>query len=152
MKETSEKKAEPEAKPAAEVKETSEKKAEPEAKPEAEAKETSEKRDAAEIPEARKKPAEKEAEKKKDAAPAEKTAGFEKLKKPDGEADDLKMFTGIGPALETKLNDYGIFHYRQIAALKKPDIAEIDDALTLKGRIESDDWVKQARELAKKSG
>ena len=62
------------------------------------------------------------------------------------------MFTGIGPALETKLNDYGIFHYRQIAALKKSDIAEIDEALTLKGRIESDDWVKQARELAKKSG
>ncbi|MFQ5626906.1 MAG: hypothetical protein ACE5FM_09670, partial [Methyloligellaceae bacterium] len=103
-------------------------------------------------PAAKNKAASKQAAKKKDDAPAKKAGGFEKLKKPDGEADDLKAFTGVGPVLEKKLNAYGIFHYRQIAALKKADIAEIDEALTLKGHVESDDWVKQAKELVKKSG
>ena len=92
--------------------------------------------------------------KKKEAAekPAKKAAasGFQPLKKPDGEADDLKAITGVGPVLEKSLNEYGIFHYRQIAGLKKAEIAEIDEALNLKGRMERDDWVKQAKELGKK--
>lgn len=104
------------------------------------------------------KPTEKKAEDEKkdaktDAASAEepkkKATGFERLKKPDGEADDLKALTGVGPVLEKSLNDFGIFHYRQIGGLKKAEIAEIDEALNLKGRIERDDWVKQAKELAK---
>ncbi|MDA7946613.1 MAG: 30S ribosomal protein S2 [Hyphomicrobiaceae bacterium] len=90
----------------------------------------------------------------KEKAPAKeakaKAEGFERLKKPDGEADDLKALTGVGPVLEKSLNDFGIFHYRQIGGLKKAEISEIDEALNLKGRIERDDWVKQAKELAKK--
>lgn len=124
----------------------------PEAKPKPKAKETPEKKDAADKPDAKEKPAIKEAAKKKEAALEKKAGGFEKLKKPDGEADDLKAFTGVGPVLEKKLNDYGIYHYRQIAALKKADIAEIDETLALKGGIESDDWVKLAKELVKKNG
>ena len=93
----------------------------------------------------------KEASEKKEKTPAKKTGGFEKLKKPDGEADDLKELTGVGPVLEKTLNEFGIYHYRQIAALKKTEIAEIDEALNFKGRIERDDWIKQAKELAKKS-
>ena len=87
---------------------------------------------------------------KAEKAPKAKAGGFERLKKPDGEADDLKALTGVGPVLEKSLNEYGIFHYRQIGGLKKAEIAEIDEALGLKGRIERDDWVKQAKELAKK--
>ncbi len=83
------------------------------------------------------------------AAPKKSATAFEGLKKPDGEADDLKALTGVGPVLEKSLNDFGIYHYRQIGALKKAEIAEIDEALNLKGRIERDDWVKQAKELAK---
>lgn len=94
-----------------------------------------------------KKPAEKKSTEKK--AAEKKATGFERLKKPDGEADDLKALTGVGPVLEKSLNDYGIFHYKQIAGLKKAEIAEIDEALGLKGRMERDDWVKQAKELAK---
>lgn len=81
-----------------------------------------------------------------------KASGFEKLKKPDGEADDLKEISGVGPVMEKKLNDFGIFHYRQIAALKKADIAEIDEALDFKGRIERDEWTKQAKALMKAKG
>ena len=38
--------------------------------------------------------------------------------------------------LEKTLNEFGIYHYHQIAGLKKADIAEIDEALNFKGRIE----------------
>ena len=76
-------------------------------------------------------------------------SGFEPLKQPDGEADDLKKIGGLGPVLEKKLNEYGIYHFRQIAALKKADIAQIDEALDLKGRIERDDWLKQAKDFMK---
>lgn len=91
----------------------------------------------------------KKAEKKADEKPEEKPTGFQKLKKPDGEADDLKEISGVGEVLEKKLNDYGIFHYSQIADLKKAEIAEIDEALDFKGRIERDEWQKQAKALMK---
>jgi len=126
----------------------SEKSDKTDAKPKkADAKADKPKEDAAEEPEAK-----KEAEKKPAAAKEaeKKTSGFERLKKADGEADDLKALTGVGPVLEKALNEFGIFHYRQIGGLKKAEIAEIDEALDLKGRIERDEWVKQAKELAKK--
>ncbi|MEC9368791.1 MAG: 30S ribosomal protein S2 [Pseudomonadota bacterium] len=88
-------------------------------------------------------------DKKKPAAKADSAGGFKPLKKPEGDADDLKQISGLGPVLESKLNEYGIFHYRQIAALTKDDIAAVDTALDLKGRIDRDDWVKQAKTLAK---
>ena len=103
-------------------------------------------------------PAKKKAAKPKEAkaeTPAkadkkeEKPSGFVPLKKPDGEADDLKQLSGVGPVLEKKLNEYGIFHYKQIAGLKKAEAAKIDEDLALKGRIEKDDWTKQAKELMK---
>lgn len=92
--------------------------------------------------------------KAKEAKAKEKPAdtGFTPLKKPDGEADDLKKISGVGPVLEKKLNDFGIFHYAQIAGLKKADIAQIDEALSFKGRIERDEWVKQAKALMKDKG
>jgi len=86
---------------------------------------------------------------KKEEAPA-KASGFERLKGPNGEADDLKAISGVGPVLEKALNEFGIYHYSQISGLKKAEIAEIDEALSLKGRMERDDWLKQAKELAKK--
>jgi small subunit ribosomal protein S2 len=98
-----------------------------------------------------KKADEDKSDKKADAS-AKKSDGFERLKKPDGDPDDLKELSGVGPVLEKTLNEFGIYHYRQIAGLRKTDIAEIDEALNFKGRIERDDWIKQAKELAKKSG
>ncbi len=65
-----------------------------------------------------------------------------------GKADDLQMISGIGPKLEKMLHDQGIFHFAQIAAWKKKDIEEIDARLKFKGRIEREEWVRQAKLLA----
>ena len=69
-----------------------------------------------------------------------------------GQADDLKKISGVGPKLEQTLNELGIYHYEQIAGLKKKDIAWVDERLRFKGRIERDDWVGQAKALAKAKG
>lgn len=44
-----------------------------------------------------------------------------------------------------KLNDAGIYHYWQIAAMSADDIAKVDGELKLNGRFERDGWVNQAR-------
>lgn len=87
--------------------------------------------------------------KKPKAKPSAKT-GPARLEKPKGKADDLKMISGVGPKLEQTLNNLGFWHFEQIAKWKKVDIAVVDDELKFKGRIERDDWVKQAKALAKK--
>ncbi|EJN03538.1 NADH-quinone oxidoreductase subunit NuoE [Phyllobacterium sp. YR531] len=63
--------------------------------------------------------------------------------------DDLKLIAGVGPKIETILHDLGIFTYAQVAAWKKAEREWVDNYLNFKGRIERDDWVKQAKALAK---
>lgn len=67
----------------------------------------------------------------------------------ESDRDDLKQIKNIGPFLEEKLNEQGIFTFRQIAGW---DAAEIEDITTkigyLPGRIATDDWVGQAQNLA----
>ena len=84
----------------------------------------------------------------KKTAPA-KAAGPLRLKKAEGKADDLKLISGVGPKLEKTLNKLGFWHFSQIAKWKKSDVAIVDDELSFKGRIERDDWIKQAKALAK---
>ena len=68
----------------------------------------------------------------------------------DGEPDDLKKIKGIGPKFEGDLNAKGVYYYRQIAAWSPEDIKMIDEIIdSFPGRIERDEWVKQAKELAK---
>jgi peptide/nickel transport system ATP-binding protein len=98
------------------------------------------------------KSAAKKAVKKAAKAPAAKASGPVRLKKPEGKADDLKLISGVGPKLEQTLNKLGFWHFSQIAKWTKKDIAIVDDELSFKGRIERDDWVKQAKALAKKTG
>jgi len=73
--------------------------------------------------------------------------GFVKLDGPDGEADDLKNISGVGPVIEKKLNELGIYHFKQIAALTNDQALAIDEAIAFKGRIERDDWLGQAKKL-----
>lgn len=80
---------------------------------------------------------------------AEAKPGPVRLSAPDGTADDLKMISGVGPKLEKTLNSLGFWHFHQLAKWTKKDIAVVDDELSFKGRIERDDWVKQAKALAK---
>jgi len=63
--------------------------------------------------------------------------------------DDLKALSGVGPALEKKLNAAGVTTFAQVAAWTADDIAAIDEQLSFKGRIEREGWVEQAKELAK---
>lgn len=63
--------------------------------------------------------------------------------------DDLKMISGVGPKIEGILNDLGIFTFAQIAGWKKAEREWVDGYLKFAGRIERDDWVKQAKALAK---
>lgn len=65
----------------------------------------------------------------------------------DGKADDLKKIGGIGPKVETTLNELGIYHYSQIAELTPEQCAWLDEQLHSKGRVERENWVEQARAL-----
>jgi NADH-quinone oxidoreductase subunit E len=85
-------------------------------------------------------------------APAVRSDGKpELLKKPkSGKGDDLKAIWGIGPKLETMLNAMGVWHFDQIASWTKAEIKWVDERLEgFKGRPERDEWVKQAKNLAK---
>ena len=110
---------------------------------------------------AKKKAAPKKEAPKKDAPKAEaKPAATAKadtgamdargrLSGPQGEADDLKKIKGVGKVLEGKLNDAGIFHFWQVAALNAEQIKDLEEEMSFPGRVERDDWVAQAAELAK---
>ncbi len=68
----------------------------------------------------------------------------------EGGADDLKMIKGIGPKLEQLLNSLGVYHFDQIAGWRKKEVEWMDDNLKgFKGRVSRDEWVKQAKVLAK---
>lgn len=107
-----------------------------------------------------KKPAAKKAEPKKaepkpaaekaEAAPdATGTKPGNLLKAARGDkADDLKKITGLGPKMETLMNENGVFHYDQIAAWTAEESAYMDEKLSLKGRMERDGWIAQAATLA----
>ncbi|OWU71130.1 hypothetical protein ATO2_02130 [Roseovarius sp. 22II1-1F6A] len=67
----------------------------------------------------------------------------------DGKADNLKEIKGVGPKLETQLNELGIYHFEQIANWSQDEIAWVDTHLVgFKGRVTRDDWVAQAKTLA----
>jgi len=86
-----------------------------------------------------------------EALPAELPAysgdAFERLAAPRGAPDDLKKISGIGPQLEQKLNEAGVYHYWQIAALNDADTASLDRDLKLNGRAARDNWIASARAL-----
>jgi len=92
---------------------------------------------------------------KKKAAPeaeapkaAPKAKAEPKAKAPAG-GDDLKALSGVGPALEKKLHAAGVTTFAQIAAWTEADVAEMDEKLSFKGRIEREGWIEQAKELTK---
>ncbi|MHA7898452.1 MAG: 50S ribosomal protein L21 [Henriciella sp.] len=101
-----------------------------EAAPKAEAKAPAAKKEAAET-----KPAAKKAAPKKEAAPAK--------------ADDLTKMKGLGKVFAGKLEAEGITTFAQIAKMKKADIEALEEKIGAAGKFESNDWVAQAKELAK---
>jgi small subunit ribosomal protein S2 len=74
-------------------------------------------------------------------------ATFKGIEAARGEADDLKRITGITPKLEQRLNDAGVFHFWQLADLDADHAAALDRQLRLKGQVQKEDWVAQAKKL-----
>ena len=72
---------------------------------------------------------------------------FELLTAPRGAPDDLAKLSGVGPQIVKKLNDAGVYHFWQLAAMSDADVAKLDADLKLSGRIARDGWVDQARAL-----
>lgn len=63
--------------------------------------------------------------------------------------DDLKVISGIGPYIEEQLHALDIYTFDQISKFEKEDIEAVTEAIEFfPGRIERDEWVKQAKELA----
>ena len=71
------------------------------------------------------------------------------LKPADGPPDDLRQIKGIGPKLQTLLNELGVTRFAQIAGWTPEEMAAIDARLgQFQGRPERDRWQEQARLLA----
>ena len=106
-------------------------------------------------PEAAAKPQAKKQAAKTTTKPARKPVAKdgkpEFLKKPRaGGADDLKQIKGVGPKLEQMLNKMGVFHFDQVAGWRAKEVKWVDENLEgFKGRVSRDEWVKQAKVLAK---
>ncbi|WP_332714611.1 NADH-quinone oxidoreductase subunit NuoE [Pelagibacterium mangrovi] len=81
--------------------------------------------------------------------PEETGEGIQPLFTPaEGDADDLKLISGVGPGIEAKLNALGITTYAQIAALSDTDGERVEAELNFKGRMNRDNWKAQAKALA----
>ncbi len=62
--------------------------------------------------------------------------------------DDLKLIVGIGPVNERKLHGLDVRRFAQIAAWTPKDEEEFGNKLEFPGRIEREEWVRQAKNLA----
>jgi predicted flap endonuclease-1-like 5' DNA nuclease len=65
-----------------------------------------------------------------------------------GKADDLKRIRGIGKQNEGRLHALGIWHFDQVAAWSPEEALWVGSYLAFPGRIEREEWVKQAGVLA----
>lgn len=98
----------------------------------------------AEKAKAEKAKAEKAPAKAKGPAKDGKPRGLKAPRK--GGPDDLTLIEGIGPKLQEKLNDWGIYHFDQIAGWGEAEIAYADENVPrFKGRCSRDKWVAQAK-------
>ena len=67
-----------------------------------------------------------------------------------GLTDDLKQIKGIGPKLKKLCPFLGFFHLDQVANWTDDEVAWVDaDSEGFKGRVTSDQWVAQAKEMLK---
>jgi predicted flap endonuclease-1-like 5' DNA nuclease len=67
----------------------------------------------------------------------------------EGDRDDLKIIKGIGPAIERKLNNAGIYTFAALSALRKTDLENILGS-QVKRLQDENDLIAQAKRLAKR--
>ena len=66
--------------------------------------------------------------------------------------DNLQLISGVATVLEKKLNDYGVYTFKQIMEWDDEAIDEFSSLLdTFKDRIQRDQWVEQARHYYQQS-
>jgi large subunit ribosomal protein L19 len=82
-----------------------------------------------------------------DARARRLNAQWKGFKKPKGEPDDLTRIKGIDAELAARLKGLNCIKFEQIANFSDEDIANLDEALALDGRIEKEDWVGAAQRL-----
>lgn len=67
-----------------------------------------------------------------------------------GTADELQRISGVGPKMENLLHSLGYYHFDQIAAWSRSEVAWVDNNLEgFKGRVTRDNWQAQAKVLAR---
>ncbi len=87
-------------------------------------------------------------EKKANAEKAKQKVKARMAASAGGGKDDLKLISGVGPALEKKLNDLGIFTFKQVSEFDGDMVETVNDAIEFfPGRVQRDDWVGQAKKL-----
>jgi large subunit ribosomal protein L19 len=82
-----------------------------------------------------------------DARARKLNAAWKGFKKPKGEADDLAQINGIDATLAARLKQLNLYKFEQIANFSDEDIANVEGAINIDGRIEKQDWIGQARAL-----
>jgi predicted flap endonuclease-1-like 5' DNA nuclease len=66
-----------------------------------------------------------------------------------GRPDDLTQIRGVAKVLEHTLHKVGVFYFWQIAEWSPEDVQYVESQLdSFQGRIERDNWVSQASDLA----
>ena len=73
---------------------------------------------------------------------------FELLSAPiGGKADELGLISGVADKTEHVLNEHGIYHFWQIAAMTDEEAEKVEHDIKFHGRIRREEWREQAREL-----
>ena len=80
-------------------------------------------------------------------APKEVDAASAKIAPPTAK-DDLTKIKGIGPALQRELQNMGFHTFQQLSELNPEQIEEVNTQIGFPGRVERENWIGQARELA----
>jgi len=69
----------------------------------------------------------------------------------NGAPDDFTLIEGVSALQQSTLYSLGVYHFDQVAAWTPANVAWVDRYLRLRGRIEEEEWVEQADELAAES-
>lgn len=67
----------------------------------------------------------------------------------NGAPDDLTLIEGVSGLQQSALYSLGVFHFEQIAAWTPANVAWVDRYLRLRGRIDAEEWLQQAADLAR---
>ena len=65
----------------------------------------------------------------------------------NGQSDDLQQISGIGPVVSAQLKALGVKRIADIAGWTEDDVARVNEVLAVKGRIDREDWIGQAKAL-----